>query len=383
MTQWQFLFSSSTVCGVGSIRHIGTELNKLGGKRPLIVAGSHIEKSGLLDSVRDSLGECGLRGELFVRSQINPTDDDVVAGAKLYTESKCDSILALGGGSRMDAAKAIRLIVAQGGQLEDYYFDAGGASRIRPNMPPLICVPTTAGSGSEVSRGAVITDTKKLRKRLLAGPGMVANLAILDPELSASMPSRLTAETGMDAFSHALETYVGTNFNPFAEGLSRHAVKIIHSSLPRVVENGLDLDGRMQMLIGSSMGALGFAKGLGVVHSLAHQLLDVPHGLAISILLPYGMEFNLSEAKDAYADLANAMGIVVGRDDSLAGAQAAIATVRSFAKQFNLPQNLGDAGVKAGDITQIAAGAMEDHCHRTNPRVCNESDMIDILERAL
>jgi len=382
MNQWQFAFCGPIICGKDSVQRVGSELGALGAKCPMVVTGYHIEEAGLLEPVRAALREVGLSSVMFQRGHINPTDADVVAGAEQYIEAGCDSIIAIGGGSRMDAAKAIRLMVSHGGELEDYYFDVGGASRIKADMPPLICIPTTAGSGSEVSRGAVITDTRQRRKRLLVGPGMMASLAILDPQLSISLSPRLTAETGMDAFSHALETYVGTNFNPFAEGLSRQATKIIYEYLPRAVEDGNDLEARTQMLVGSAMGALSFAKGLGIVHSLAHQLLDVSHGLAIAILLPYGLEFNLGETRGAYADLASAMGIAGNAGETVEAAQEMIEAMRLYSRRFGLPERLSAVGLAAEDIPRMAAGAMQDHCHRTNPRPCTEDDMRQILEKA-
>jgi alcohol dehydrogenase len=362
---------------------VGVEITNLGGKRPLIVTGRNIEAIGLLESLLTILDKAGLRSAISLESEINPTSDTIMAGVRQFHDAQCDSLIALGGGSRMDTAKAIRVMVAHGGQLKNYYFDVGGGERIREKMPPLICVPTTAGSGSEVSRGAIISDTQTRRKRLLAGPGVMADMAILDPELSVSMPPRLTIETGIDALSHALETYVGTNFNPFAEGMSRQAVKIIHANLVRAARNGNDLEARTQMLVGSAMGALGFAKGLGVVHSLAHQFLGIPHGLAIAILLPHGMEFNLETVGEAYADLAGVMGVACNDCDIVGKAQKAIATVRSYSNEFSLPQKLSDVGIVSDDIHRMAVGAMQDHCHRTNPRICTESDMQNILERAL
>ena len=382
MSQFKFAFSGPIICGKNSALSAASELGALGARRPLVITGYQIEEAGLLEPIRASLKKAGFGSALFQRGQVNPADVDVVAGTEQYLEAGCDSIIAVGGGSRMDLAKAIRLMVSQSGELQDYYFDTGGASLIKPSAFPLICIPTTAGSGSEVSRGAVITDTKQRRKRLLAGPGMMASLAILDPQLSVSLSPRLTAETGMDAFSHALESYVGTNFNPFAEGLSYQATKIIYKYLPRAVKDGSDLESRTQMLMGSAMGALSFAKGLGVVHSLAHQLLNISHGLAVAILLPHGLEFNLGEVGGAYADLAVAVGGVRNKGGGIEGAQEVIEMTRLYSRQFDLPERLSEVGVEAEDIPRMAAGAMLDHCHLTNPRPCSEDDMREILERA-
>jgi len=382
MTEWQFAFSGPILCGA-VIHRVGEELVKLGGKCPLIVTGARIAESGIVEQVLESCKAAGLESVVYQVDQINPTDEDVYNGMRVYQSACCDAVIALGGGSRIDAAKAIRLMVSHSDKLEKYYFDIGGIVPLLSGMPPLVCIPTTAGSGSEVSRGAVITDTKEKRKRLIAGPGMMSTLAILDPGLSVSLSPQLTAETGLDALSHALETFVGTNYNPFAEGLARQAAKLIYTYLPQAVNDGGNLEARRQMLIGSAMGALGFSKGLGVVHSLAHQLLHIPHGLAISILLPYGMEFNIDVVADGYVDLALVMGVVeedvFNRKEM---AKRAIEAVRSYSKRFDLPERLSDVGVVRKDLTRMATGAMLDHCHHTNPRPCTEEDMLVLLERA-
>lgn len=380
-----FNFPGPILFGLGAVREVGRQGQKMGGTRPLLVTGPHIAASGLLEQVLAPMEEAGLEVVLFQDAQVNPTDEDVKAGAARYREAGCDIIIALGGGSRMDAAKGIRVLTTHTGDLEQYYFDAGGGERITPNMPPLICIPTTAGSGSEVSRGAIITDTTQNRKRLIVGPGLMSSMAILDPELTVTMSPKLTAMSGMDALSHAFETYVGTNFNPIAQALSRQAAAMIYTYLPRAVENGNDLEARAQMLIASAMAALGFAKGVGVIHALGHQFsteANIPHGLAVAILLPHGMEFNMTVAPHEYADLARAMNVVPGDTCDEDAACAAIGTVRELIRQLGLPATLSEAGAKWESIPRMAAYAMLDHCHRTNPRSCMVEDMQQLLERA-
>jgi 4-hydroxybutyrate dehydrogenase len=378
-------FPGPLLVGKGSIQRLGGEVKRMGKSNPLIVTGEQILSAGLLESAQASLEVSGISSVVFKQGNQNPTDETVLAGARAYQESKCDSLIAIGGGSRMDVAKAIRLIVSHSGSLEQYYFDNGGASLISANQPPLICVPTTAGSGSETSRGAIVTDTKQNRKRLLVGPGMTSSLSILDPELTTTMSPRLTAMTGMDALSHAIETYVGKNYHPFAEGLARQAAGVICQNLPKTIQAGNDLDARQQMLIGSAMAAMGFAKGLGVIHALAHQIsteADVAHGIAISILMPYGIAFNLDVATAAYADLAQTMGIVSGNVSVKIAALSLFEMVQRFARDFDLPIRLSDVGIIEDRIPEIANKAMLDHCHHTNPRSCNEQDMQRLLEQA-
>jgi 4-hydroxybutyrate dehydrogenase len=382
---FNFPFPGPIILGSGAVEQVGEEMRKLGGSRILLVTGPHVEDAGLLVGVLDSLEKANLKYLLFKDAQQNPTDENVYRGVDGYFSYDCDSVIALGGGSRIDTAKAIRLLATHKGKLDKYYMDAGGMKFITSHMPPLISIPTTAGSGSETSRGTIITDTKLNRKRLIAGPGITSTLSILDPMLTVSMSPELTATTGIDAFSHALETYVGTNYNPFAEGLSRHAASIIHTALPKAYKEGEDLDARMQMITASAMAAVGFSKGLGIVHSLAHQLSTVAnlsHGLAISIMLPYGMAFNLNAAKRGYADLAMSMKLVSMDASDEDCAKTLIDTVRQLCLELNLPQKLSTVGIDHETLPRMAKMAMLDHCHLTNPQKCTEDDMLAVFEQA-
>ena len=290
----------------------------------------------------------------------------------------------------MDAAKAIRLLTTHAPPLEPYYADVGGIERIRNDMPPLICIPTTAGTGSEVSQGAIITDTSfnttdRWRKRAIVTPFNMSNLALLDPEITVGMPSALTAATGMDAITHGIEAYVATKYHPIAEGVALQALKMLSANIQKVYHNGENVAARGEMLFGSCMAAFSFQKGLGAVHSLAHQLstdAPIPHGVANAILLPPVMEFNFSHATEKYAEIARALGIDTTGMENSEAAHAAIDKIRAFNTELNMPAGLGDAGLDREKIPKLGADAMLDHCHKFNPRVCTAADMIALFEAA-
>jgi 4-hydroxybutyrate dehydrogenase len=387
-----FHFPGPIVVGPGCLAELATHLAALGLRRPLVVTDPGIIAAGLLERAKAALK--GQDYAVFSEVQPNPTDHQVRAGVAFYRAEGCDGLIALGGGSAIDAAKAIRVLATHPEPLEQYYFDAGGADRLTPNLPPLISIPTTAGTGSEVSRGAIITDTSQNRKRLVAGPGMMSSRSLLDPELTLDLPPFLTAITGMDALTHLVEGYVGTHDHPIAAGIARQGVRLCARFLPVAFADGHHLQARQEMLLASAMGALAFQKGLGVIHSLAHQLsteAGLPHGLANAILLPFGMEFNLPVCVREYAELGWELREIKdggGRREEgewrteEGWARAAIAAVRQLAADLGLPPTLSAAGVKRESLPRMVAPAFADHCHRTNPRPCTEEDLAQLLEAA-
>jgi len=382
---FEFQFSSRVIAGAGTAKCLGDEVRKAGGKRTLVVTGPKIASAGVLEGALTSLGDAGVEWTLHKKSGIDPSSQDIEVGRQAFLESGSDNLVAIGGGSRIDAAKGIRLLASHAGDISAYYADVGGMDKIKAAMPPLISIPTTAGSGSEVSRGALITDTASKRKRLIAGPGLPSTTVILDPELSANLPANLTAATGLDALSHAIETYSSSTHNPVVDMYSKNAAHLVSVHLAAAVKDGQDIESRMNMLMASSMAAVGFSKGLGVVHSLAHQLspLGIQHALAISVLLPHGMAFNVEVAQEKYTQLGQAMGFCDTNGDSISAAEDTIDGVRGMVSGFGLPSTLSDLGVGKGSLPELAANAMLDHCHRTNPRPCSEEDMLSILTSAL
>ncbi len=376
--------------GDGTIRNLGEYVKAFNAKKPLLVSDAGVINAGILAKATDALDAVGLAHATYSDIEPNPTDLSITDGVDIYKTEACDVVIAVGGGSVMDAAKAVRLLTTHEPPLEPYYADVGGIERIRGDMPPLICVPTTAGTGSEVSQGAIITDTSlqttdRWRKRAIVTPFNMANIALLDPGITLGMPPALTAATGMDAITHGIEAYTATKYHPIAEGVALQALKMLSANIRQVYHNGEDVTARGEMLLGSCMAAFSFQKGLGAVHSLAHQLstdAPIPHGVANAILLPPVMAFNFSHATEKYAEVARALGIDTTDMNIDEAGNAAIDKIREFNTELSMPVGLGAAGLDRGKIPKLGADAMLDHCHKFNPRACTEADMVALFQAA-
>ena len=376
--------------GDGTIQNLGEHVKAFGGKKPLLVSDAGVISAGILTKAVEALDAGGLSHATYSDIEPNPTDISITDGVEVYKAEACDVVIAVGGGSVMDAAKAIRLLTTHAPPLEPYYADVGGLERIRGDMPPLICVPTTAGTGSEVSQGSIITDTSlqttdRWRKRAIVTPFNMSNIALLDPGITLGMPPALTAATGMDAITHGIEAYVATKYHPIAEGVALQALRMLSANIQKVYHDGSDVTARGEMLLGSCMAAFSFQKGLGAVHSLAHQLstdAPIPHGVANAILLPPVMEFNFSYARERYAEVARALGIDTRDMDIDEAGRAAIDKIKAYNIELNMPTGLGAAGLDRKKIPKLGADAMLDHCHKFNPRECTEADMVALFEAA-
>jgi 4-hydroxybutyrate dehydrogenase len=373
----RYVSQSAVIFGAGSIIDLDIQLQRYECIRPLVVTGKHTIKYGLLDKIIDIIENYSLEAIILTDGNLNPTDRDVYTGAEIYRKYKCDSIIAIGGGSRLDLAKTIRLAAVKNSYITNYYFDNGIVvdNNVMNNAPALISIPTTAGSGSEVSKGAIITDTTQMRKRLIAGTGMMSTVSILDPELTITMNEQLTAMTGIDAFSHAMESYICFNSDPFVCGTALQAVSMIYKNLEIAVNNGYDIDARSNMLLASSTSAMAFSKGIGFTHSLAHQLsiiADIPHSLAIAILLKHSIEFNNRNFSKEYSRMAKYI-----------NAKSMYDVAFELSQLAGLPTRLSDVGVERNQLDEIAEKAMLNYCHKTNSVPCNKSDMVNILKSAM
>lgn len=369
------IFGASIEFGMGSVRNVALDLKKRNVVKPLIVTDKGVVNAGIVDKVLQQLDTYAI----FDGVQPNPTDKNVMDGLDVYRANGCDSILGVGGGSPIDAAKGIRVLAGNPGHVSEYYY----STDYNRDIPPLIAIPTTSGTGSEVSRGGVITDTGENRKKIIISGA--PSLALVDPELTLSMPPALTAATGMDALSHSVEAYVAKQYNPLAGAIAIAGIELVAENLRRAVEDGTDMEARKNMAMASTMGALAFSKGLGAVHSLAHQLsteADVPHGVANAIMLPPVMEFNLEAAAQDYADIAQAMGVDTRDMSVMEAARSSIEAVRQLSRDIGIPGRLRDVGVKKESIPSMAAKAMEDHCHSSNPCDCTEKSMATLYEAA-
>lgn len=381
-----FSFPTRIVFGPGAISQVADIVRGLGMARPLIVTDPGIVKSGLRERLAAPLKLAGIGAATFDRVEGNPTEASVFPGLEIYRQEKCDGVVAMGGGSSIDAGKAIRLKATHALPLEAYDDLKNGGDQISSNLPPMVAIATTSGTGSEVGRSTVITLKATGRKTVIFSPHLIPNVAIEDPELTLGLPPHITAATGMDAMTHNLEAYLSVGYHPMCDAIALGGVARVNRHLPVAVRDGKNLEARTGMMAASMMGAVAFQKGLGTVHSLAHPLSTVAglhHGLTNGILLPYVMRFNLPVVRDRLADLAVALGVDTR---SLAPDEAANAAVRAIEKlndTIGIPHRLSDCGVKPEMIPLMVPKAMEDGCHLLNPRPTTAADMEALYREAL
>ena len=372
------------VIGAGALQRLPDEVQRLGLRRPLVVTDAGVAKAGLVDRVLAVLGEAGIVHVLFDRVKPDPTEPDVFAGLEAYRTGGCDGIVALGGGSPLDAAKLVQLLTSHSPPLSQYDDATGGDRFVTHPLPPLIAIPTTAGTGSEVSRSGVafLEDTR--RKTVIFAPALLPRAAIVDPELTYGLPPRATAATGLDAFTHCLEAYLSNGFHPLADAVAIDGIRRVSRSLPVVLREPTHTRARLDMMVAAMEGAMAFQKGLGNAHALAHALTPVAglhHGLANAVVLPSVMAFNRDVSRARLARVAIAMGEPSGAvEDVLAG--LAIDRVRRLVADAGLPTRLSQAGVKEPDLPRIAELAFRDASHQGNPRPTTEADLLGIARAA-
>ncbi len=372
--------------GPGAIGELEKVLSGLSLTRPLVVCDQGIRDCGLLEQAIDASGSAGKELPVFDGVASNPREENVLEAVDVYRRESCDGIVAIGGGSVIDAAKAIGLLSANEGDLDDFDILKHGTAKIQKGPPPLVAIPTTAGTGSEVSRGALIITTREgvTRKMIAASPLLVPQHVILDPNLTLSLPPLLTAGSGMDALCHAIEEYLSPREHPVVEAIALGALERIARHLPAVMKDPGNVESRSQTLMAAMMAGIGFEKGLGVSHSLAHAigaLHDIHHGTLNAVLLPASFEFNREAiTEEAAARLAEAAGINASNSENRI--DGIISWARSLNEEFSIPPRLRDLGVPGEDREVLVELAMADHCHRTNPRRCEKADMEEFWERA-
>jgi alcohol dehydrogenase class IV len=373
-----FTFPTRIVFGAGVRAGLREELARLGIHRPLVVTDPGVAGLAPVDALLAGLDAA----TVFQGVQANPAEADVAAGLARYREQACDGLVAIGGGSPIDAAKAIRLMATHPGELADYDITRGGIDRITANLPPLVAVPTTAGTGSEVGRGALIQLAATGRKTAILSPFLLPSVALCDPELTLDLPPALTAATGLDAFTHCVESFLSTVYHPPCAGIALEGLRHLARGLETAVRDGSDPQARHEVMMGALLGGISLHKGLGVVHALSHALGAtgrVHHGTLNAILLPHALRYNLEAAEAAIAELGFQMGVGRGAD----GARHLITLVDLLLLRMPLPRRLGQlAELERGQIPHYARLAIQDHCLRTNPRPCDVAALEALLERA-
>jgi alcohol dehydrogenase class IV len=371
------------VLGPGALARLAGEVLRLGMRRPLVVTDAGVVRAGIAARIEEALRAGGIPSETFAEVRANPTDEDATRGLAAFRAGGCDGFVAVGGGSSIDAAKLVQVLTTHAPPLSRYDDAAGGDRFVKDDMPPLVAIPTTAGTGSEVGRSGVATLPDTGRKTVIFSPHLLPRAAICDPELTVGLPPHLTAATGMDAFTHCLEAYVATGFHPLADAVALDGIRRVARALPVAVAEPGNLRARTDMMIAAMEGAMAFQKGLGASHALAHALTpiaNVHHGLANAIVLPAVMELNREAARARLAQVALAMGEAPAADDVLA--DRAVSRVRALTRGLGLPARLREAGVREGDLPRIAEKALEDASHRTNPRPCAEADLLAVARAA-
>ncbi len=372
----RFNFPTRILFGEGTLSDLPGELGNLGAHRVLVVSDKGLVKAGIVDRVTEVIDAGGLEHVVYDQVSPNPTGTQVDEGAGLFRGEHCDAIIGVGGGSPMDAAKAIQLRIHHRDPLREYDDLLGGDAKVTGPLPPLVALPTTSGTGSEVSRSAVVTLEDVGRKVVIFSPRLMPSVALCDPELTYGLPARITAETGMDALSHNLEAYLSKGYHPMADAIALQGIAMVGANLARAVADGGNREARREMMMASTMGAVAFQKGLGVIHSLAHALgavAGVAHGLANAVIMPHAMRFNAAGAPERLTAVAKALG---AGDASPEGAARA---VEDLLGRIGLPGTLGQAGVSDEHFEDIVDKAMADGCHGQNPLAMTRESMATLL----
>ena len=385
-TMSHIIYLTNIQIAYGALQQLKAECEKAHILKPLIVTDAGVKAAGLLDMALAVLGHDTV---VFDQTPSNPTEAAVRAAAALYQQNACDGLVAFGGGSAIDCAKGVAIAATHPGPLKHYATIEGGSPRISERVAPLIAVPTTAGTGSEVARGAIVIvdDGRKLG---FHSWHLMPKAALLDPTLTLGLPPGLTAATGMDAVAHCMETFMAAPFNPPADGIALDGLTRGWAHIERATQNGQDRDARLNMMSASMQGAMAFQKGLGCVHSLSHSLGGVNprlhHGTLNAMFLPAVVRFNAAapsvQQERRMERMAYAMGLgaITG---AAPAAQAVAQAITAMNARLGLPSGLAAMGVERAWFDKIIEGAMADHCHKTNPRLASASDYREMLEAAM
>lgn len=375
----RFSFPTQIHFGPGA-RHLAAGfLGGAGATRPLIVTDRGVAGLPMTAAFLDELRRADLDTELFAGVFGNPTASQVRAGVEAWRTHRADAVVGFGGGAALDVAKAVALMSVHDGDILQFASDRPEPRTPTSPLPLFIALPTTAGTGSEVGRSAVISDDATHAKKIVFSPALLARAVFADPELTVGLPPAITAATGFDALAHNVESYLSPAYHPICDGIALEGTRLAARSLRRAVAHGEDLDARATMLMASMMGAIAFQKDLGAVHACAHALGAVAglhHGLAIGLMFDHVMRFNATTSAERFGELARVTGAGRTADDF-------VAWLARLKAEVALPPTLSAAGIRAEHLDRLVAAALADPCHRTNPRPCTAADFASLFEAAL
>jgi alcohol dehydrogenase class IV len=380
---YQFKVPQLIIWGAGSAKEVGT-LAKGWGRKAMLVTDHNLEKLGLLDEIKNSLEMAQISWATYNQVTSEPTDLHVDQGVKIFRESGADFLIALGGGSPIDAAKAIAILFSNGGKISDYM----GANKIPKPGPPLVAIPTTAGTGSEVTQFTIITDTSRDVKMLIASPYLIPRLALLDPLLTRQMPPQITAATGIDALTHAIEAYVSIKAQPLSDTLALDAIRLISGNLRQAWANGDNLEARSNMMVGALEAGMAFSNSsVALVHGMARPIgayFHIPHGVSNAVLLPTVMEFSIPGNPQRYADIAKAMGEITEGLSTLDAAYLAAKALKRLNGDLKIP-SLRELGVDEKKfnavVIQMAADALASGSPGNNPRKATQEEIVELYKK--
>ncbi|EAM9236976.1 L-threonine dehydrogenase [Salmonella enterica subsp. diarizonae] len=378
-----FFIPSVNVIGADSLKDAMSTMAEYGFRRTLIVTDAMLAKLGMAGDIQKALQERDIFSVIYDGTQPNPTTSNVAAGLKLLKENGCDSVISLGGGSPHDCAKGIALVAANGGDIRDYE----GVDRSAKPQLPMIAINTTAGTASEMTRFCIITDEERHIKMAIVDKHVTPLLSVNDSSLMVGMPKSLTAATGMDALTHAIEAYVSVAATPITDACALKAVTMIAENLIVAVEEGSNVQAREAMAYAQFLAGMAFNNAsLGYVHAMAHQLggfYNLPHGVCNAVLLPHVQVFNSQVVAARLRDCAAAMGVDVSGMSEAEGAQACVAAIRQLSQKVNIPAGLRELNVKEEDIPVLATNALKDACGLTNPIQATHDEIVEIYRAAM
>lgn len=382
MSAFNFYFPTRVQCSSGIAKKTGQLLKPYSIEKLLIITDPGLMASSIVDGILQSLREADIPYEIFSGVEPNPTTDVLEAAIAFLAETGCDAVLGFGGGSSIDTAKGVVAMATNPGGILDYE----GYDKLKVQPLPLFAIPTTAGTGSECTASTVFTNKETLFKTVIVSPLLYPKLAILDPDLTLNLPPAITAATGMDALTHAIESYVSKQANPISQGMAIHAIRLISQSLFKAYVVGSDVESREKMLVASLLAGIAFAQSkLGNVHAISHTLggvFNIPHGIANAALLPYVVSFNLVACPERYRDIALAMGQDISGLTDLQAARTVVPRVVALNESLGIPSNIKDLGVDLAVLSKMVSDSMRSGNVLVNPRITRAADIQRIIENA-